>query len=824
MKKKYLLTILLMLFPQILLAEEVLFDKLDNDELATFLGWTKSSPTAENFCGGFFQEPKIVIDYPNAPDMKESVTNVTAKKQVVYAEQGDATLEGSVVISQPGRQLIANKIVLHRDVKTNKFSSADLYGGVQLFEFGKLVVGNTGYINFTNNVVIIDNAIYRLSVPKNFSAEQLTLWGRAKQILRDESKELTFFNSSYSTCQPDTEAWHITSSKLHLNKETGVGTANNVVLNIKDMPVLYLPYAQFPLDNRRKSGFLFPAVNYSGNSGLELDIPFYLNLAPNYDATITPEIMTKRGVLFDGLFRYLTSSSSGQLDLQYIFNDNEFKDYKKETVLAYPNDAALQDLEDSSDNRGFISWQNNSRFNSHWNSVLNVNYVSDDYFLHDFGVLPSLINEDQLFNQAMVTYSDDHWQFFGQVQAFQTLHLVNETAEDQYMRLPQLNLAGAFPGQKYGLSYQLNAEYVYFDHRSIDFYDSNKIYPIGNRFNIVPSVELPLNWGGAFLDPKVQLNATYYGLTNVPIATEVPIGTSKDITRITPIIDVDSGLLFKRNMNYFSGYTQTLEPRLFYLYVPKENQNDIPVFDTNPSAVSFDNLFRTNRFSSIDRIGDANQFSLALISRMLNAATGEEKLRASIGETIALQEHTVCLDSEGNNNCDSDPLASSLFSPIFGQLKYYPNPNWSATADASWDMSTNALNSVSATIGYSKAKRIINVNYSYLVNGDSYDDQTVNLNRLDISASWPLTQHWQVMGDWKYYASSGNAQAYIYGIEYNSCCWAIRFVGSHVYEGYDEFENRFYLQFLLKGLGSIATSDPNSILTSNITNFRDDFK
>ena len=820
--RKYLLLGITLLFSQQLLADGdgTLFNKLSNDQIAYFLGWTQPTSSNKGFCGGYFQEPKIVIDNPIPANISTSTTNIVVNKKVLYAMQGDTILEGEVTITQPGRQLIADKIILHRSPDTKKFVSADLYGHVQLFEFGKLVVGNKGFINFVNNVVTIDNAIYRLAIPKNTSnLANLNLWGRVGHMLRDESTMLTFLNSSYSTCQPDTEAWHISSSKLRLNKDIGIGKINDAIFYIKKIPLLYLPYFEFPIDKRRKTGFLYPILNLTNDSGIDLHFPFYLNLAPNYDAVITPRIITKRGVLFDGNFRYLTLSNNGQFDAQYIFNDQQFKKFKTSALVDYANDEALGRLEDSSANRGSFSWQNNFHINNHWTSNIDVHYTTDDYFLRDFGILPSVINKDQLLNQLMLNYANEYWQFLFRIQAFQTLHLVNQLSYDQYMRLPQLKLTGFFPNQKYGLTYGLNTEYVYFEHHKKDFYNADKRYPIGNRFNINPSIELPFNWNEIFFDPKFQIQGTFYGLNNVPATSGTIEVNDKNFTKVIPLISFDSGMTFKRNIN---KYIQTFEPRIFYLYVPNQDQEDIPIFDTNASVVSFDNLFRANRFNSVDRVGDANQFSLALISKILNSDTGEEKLRASVGEIVSLQKHKICLDSLGNNNCDSDPLAADILSPLFMQLKYYLYPDWSITGDVVWDTNFKQPNAINANFGYYNNNCIFNVNYSYLVNGDNYDNQIVDLNRLDISMAWPLQQHWQIMGGWNHYFGYNREQTYFYGIEYNSCCWGLRFVGSHIYKGFDVFENRFYLQFLLKGLGSVANSSPHGLL-SRINGFKDNF-
>ncbi len=810
--KKYLFIIVFFSSCLSVYGSQIFFNTLPEKDIANFLGWTKIRE-AKNLCGGYYYQPSIVFNYPSPPEAKKIPVTITADKQVLYSERGDSILTGNVTITQPGREIIADKVVIHRNLKTGKNIDADLIGHVQLREFGRLVVGDHGYLNFETKVVVINNAIYHLS--SDSPTGRVNLWGRVQRAIRDQSHVLTLYHASCSTCQPVAGMWHFTSRKVRLNKKTGIGTANDTVFYIRNIPSFYLPYLSFPIDNRRKTGFLFPSIGYSKDSGYTLFLPFYLNLAPNYDATLTPKIYSKHGVLADGVFRYLTATSYGQLKLDYIYNDRAFAKFKDRAASKYlPNDS-LSRLEKSSNNRGAFSFQNQTKFNDYWSNYIDLNYVTDDYYLSDFGDLPAEVNNNQLPNRFDLNYDSEHWRFLGRIQAFQALHQLDDSAQDQYNRLPQLNLIGTYPNQKYGFTYQLNSEFVYFDNRKYMF-DTEIPNPIGSRINLQPAISLPLNWDGVFINPKLQVAGTFYSLEN-----RDP-NNPTSINRILPILDIDSGLLFERDIHFIKNdYTQTLEPRIFYLYVPKNNQSNIPTFDTNLSRFNFDNLFRTNRFSSIDRIGDANQFTLALISRFLKANSGEEKLRVSVGQILAIQKHTVC---DENNNCSADPLTENKTSPVYGELKYYLSHNWNVTGNAAWDFHNNQVNSSTANFQYRpNDDHIVNLGYNYLVDGDSFNNKTVNLNRINVSVAWLIWQHWRALGDWNYNFSYHNAQTYFYGLEYNSCCWAIRFINARIYKIANKFDYRYYVQFLFKGLGSVGNADPSGLLAGNISGYKNIF-
>lgn len=787
---------------------------IEANKIADFLGWENAD--SKNLCKGSYREPEIILKYPTPPPSKKIPTKITAKHRAYYSLHGDSTLEGNVIVTQQGREITADKIILHRDKKTNKISSADLYGNVHLREFGKLIIGDHAYVNFTNKFVTVDNAIYRISGKS--PTGQVNVWGKAKRITRDKSKTLTLYNATYSTCQPGSKTWQIASKKLLLDHESGMGTVYNGALYWYGVPSFYMPYYHFPIDKRRKTGFLYPHISYRHSSGFDFTIPFYINLAPNYDAIIKPRIITKRGLLTSGVFRYLKKHSVGTFGISYIPYDKLFKKFREKAKTEYAGNAALKKLEDGKNSRFSVFWKDDTKFNNNWSSNLNLNYVSDDYFQHDFSDVPNIINNNQLLNNAEIKYTSEHWRFLGRLQAFQTLHMVTDLspAANQYMRLPQLNLSGDYPNQKYGFDYHISNDFVNFMHEN-DFRTGSPVVS-GSRFNIQPSISLPLKSASGYLTTRIQLANTFYSLVHQAKTNPA------SISRTVPLFNIDSGLIFERNMYFFGkNYTQTLEPRIFYLYVPYINQNDIPLFDTAFSSFNFNNLFRTNRFSGIDKIGDANQASAALTTRFLDANSGEEKLRASIGEILAFQKHRICI----NNNCAADSLATGNISPLIGELKYYLTPNWNITGDTSWDFKAKRVHDVTANFHYhAKTNQLLNIGYNYVTHGDLGDK---DLNRIDSSFAFPIYKYWTVYADWNYNISLKKAQTYFYGIEYNSCCWAIRFLDGKVLTGYSNnnknalYDKRYYIQFMLKGLGNMGSNGASQFIKSRVSGFHDIF-
>jgi len=805
---------------------------------AGLLGWIPL-PKLCNECGGYFFEPASIRNIPNPPAIADAPLNITNSGLSLLSANDTSSAEGNVVITQPGRQLNADKVTLLRDAKSGEINQADLQGHVRMQQAGQLLVGDSSHIDLVKKTIQVKNGAYHITQPAPTGTREV--WGSAKEMTHSTAGITVLKNASYTTCAPTDPSWHLKAKEVNLNKQTGRGTATDAWLYAGEVPVFYTPYFGFPIDASRYSGFLYPAMGYSSQSGALLSVPYYLNLAPNYDDTVTLTGMSRRGVLFDNLFRYLTPKHQGALELGFLPNDREFSNFQQITAQNYPanstNQPYLNALNSASNNRASVAFSNLSRFNNHWSSALNLNYVTDDYYFQDLTTGVAAVGTDQLLNQADLSYGNEHWQFLTRLQGYQTLHPINQAPiANQYQRLPELDLSAIYPEQAYGLDYTLSSQLVNFAHAP-DFF-TGQPYPTGTRLHFNPQVSQPYETNGAFLTPGLALDITNYNLannasTNTQIAEPTILtnaSSSLNVTRALPVLTLDSGLLFERSMQLGEHtYNQTLEPRLFYLFVPTSNQNNIPIFDTTRPPFNFDELFRSNRFVGYDRIGDANQLSAGITSRFLNGFTGEDQLDASVGQIYYLHRHSVCLYP----NCSDDPTIGDAVSPIAGQLFYHINPHLGIIDNSAWDAVRQQWNNNSFGLQYQEdSSRSASISYDYIRNGDpligNTDNSENNLHRINITASWPLTEHWHALGDWNYNISHNHPQQYLYGLEYSTCCWAVRVVASDTLlteDGYGNtsFNKAYYFQVLFKGLGAVGNTGVDSLISNAIPNYNDSF-
>lgn len=796
----------LIIIPFLLITTSVLAD------MAKILGWTRD-PGLCTLCGGYYKDNSNILENKNPSPIKDTPLDIKSSKNAVFKNYGESIIQGDVILTQPGREIKADNVTLFRDKATNKFTNSSLSGNVKFYEYGRLVVADKSYLDFAKEEYTLDNGIYRLL--SDTKPNSNNGWGTIKYGIRKPDGILKMRKATYSSCPPDATSWYLWSDRLTLNRNTGIGRSINTILFFQDIPVFYTPYFRFPIDKRRVTGFLAPTLK-SESPGYSLSLPLYLNLAPNYDATFTPSFYNTRGVLLDGEFRHLTAKTSSILDINYINQDRKFTEFRKEFSshnFATPSEAnpnppfvptnAQTALKNSSANRALFNLNNNINYNTNWKSSLITSYATDDYFLQDFGSPMTSINQDQLFNQAQIKYANTNWAFSGTAEGFQTLHRIDKDsktglsiAQDLYKKLPQVNLSGYLPNGFGGLDYYLDTEAVNFAKR--DDFESHIPYFGGGRFNLESGASLPLVWMGGSLTPKISLQATKYALHDRI--------EPQNITRALPLLSVDGKLLFDRNTSFLNQtYTQTLEPRLFYLWVPNTNQDDIPIFDTTLPPFDFSQLFRTNRFSGIDRTGDANQISYALTSRILNDA-GQEKVNMGIGQMLTLHKHQVTLTpADRDNPSPPDPLLHEYLSPIAGKIQYLLTPKFSATTEASWDPNYQHFNIASVSLQYKEAgDKVLNLRYTYALDGDPapVENKKHDLSCIAFSAGWRVWNHWNILGSVDYNISYKRSQNYIYGLEYESCCFAVRFVRDRAYVGTNTtYASRTYIQILLKGLG-----------------------
>ncbi len=541
--------------------------------------------------------------------------------------------------------------------------------------------------------------------------------GDAAHVDFQNGNRLDMRGARYTTCPPGQDDWFLKAEHLELDKNSDTGRARDVVVEFMHVPIFYFPYFSFPLGDERQTGFLVPRFGYGNKLGFVAATPYYLNLAPNYDATLTPRYMSRRGLQLQSEFRYLGPGSSGLAELEYLPNDDQTNTYRAAGTLRFTQ-----------------------FFSPYWQASTDQKWASDINYFTDLGDTTRNTSLTHLPHIAQVSYGDAYWRFSARAAGYQTLDASIPINDRPYRQVPQLVLTSEFPARLGGLNYRLDSEWVYFD-RSTGV--------TGARLDLQPALSLPLRNAYSFFIPKVGVRYTAYDLNGT--------GESRP-TRTLPIASLDSGLIFERRGQWGeTPYVQTLEPRLYYLRVPYKDQDTLPVFDTALPDFSFYSLFRENRFIGGDRVGDANQATLAVTSRVLNEATGVERLRLSLGEVFYFSDRQV--------NLPAGPTEQDRSNTV-GEVQAMLAPAWYVRGGLEWDNAQHATARGSAYLHYRPAKdKILNLGYRY---------QRDLQEQLDISGHWPLASGWTAQARWNYsLPDSRLLQAYA-GLSYSTCCWALR--------------------------------------------------
>lgn len=799
--------------------------------IAKLLGWQQDNSVT--LCQGYYLEPKLF-----SPAKQNSEPTQISANYVSFYNEGRSELKGDVTVIEPSRQVSADTATIYRN-KNKEITQIELIGNVHLREQGRLIIANKAIVHPNDKSGLLYDIIYRIArndTPivsgNNERLTGLNAWGQASKIERFNNGDSQLDKATYSTCPPLRSEWKIQAKTINLDKANGKGVARNATIRVKDWPVFYTPYLSFPTDNRRKSGFLMPLVGYSNQSGFSVATPYYWNIAPNYDMVITPQIYSNRGLMMGSDFRYLTHHSSGELITTFLPQDRAYQNFLHDNQAQYPF------LQNSSTNRWSVIWHNFTRFNSNFDFNADVQQVSDDYYLQDFTTNLAWTTENQLLRKAYLNYHDAHWLVRGGVMSYQTLHPINQSVTlDVYQRLPQLIANGSYADLPFNLFVNIDGEYDYFS-----WSNNQNLAPEGSRFHINPLIGA--NWANAwgYVRPVIQLQQNNYQLSQYGTTFMPYNGMNASFNTTIPQASLDSGLFFDRDFSLFgSSYSQTLEPRVFYLYVPYVQQYQIPSFDSGYYIFNFDQLTRTNRFSGIDRIADANQISYAVSTRLLSEQ-GIEKASISVGQIRYFRDRKVQLCFNANTPCFdngsmlvdySSPTAN--YSPIAAKFSYTLSAPWTAIANIAWDPDARRTTNSQASLNYyAPGNRILSFGYTYMVNGDTTvvartPVQNNALNQLTFSYAWPYNEHWSSLGTYGYNISKRYDMTYLLGVQYDDCCWAARLIGGKVYRSINaqlqpDYTTSLYFQILLKGLGTVAISDPTKTIQTYIPGYQDTFK
>ena len=665
-------------------------------------------------------------------ELRQNGQVVSAGHLVYGQESKDVLAEGSVRIEQPG--LVATGPVLKLNLDT---------------DLGEM---NQPQFEFSENHA-------------RGSAETMHILGK---------KNYTFDDATYTTCPAGDDDWLLRMSRLDIDRTTQIGVAHQARVEFKGVPILYTPWMDFALNNNRRSGFMGPTFGSTSTGGSELSLPYYWNIAPNFDATITPRMIAKRGTQFNNEFRYLEPGYTGSVHYEVLSGDR-----LTNTSRSYE---ALKHTQNLGGGLGF---------------ALNLNRVSDDAYFRDLSTTVSGTSQTNLLRDGALTYGAGWWSASARVQSFQTLQDPLAPVVAPYRRQPQILLNARQTVADANVA--LASEYVDFRHDTL---------VNGERVVLNPSVSYPLlSDPGYYLTPKLGVHYTQYwmGANN---AAGLP-----DATRTLPIFSTDSGMVFERDWASFFGgdYLQTLEPRLYYVYIPYKDQSQLPVFDTAQAPFSFAQIFTENRFFGNDRVGDANMATLALTSRVIDNEGGTERLRVMLGERFSFKAPQVTLSTPANSSNRSDILMS-----LGGKL----TKAWSLDSLLQYNPNQAQTQAYNVTMRYRpEAGKLFNFGYRYTSNAlAASTGLPTALRQADVSGQWPLFGRWLGVGRLNYSLLDKRTVVALGGLEYNQACWTVRLVAQSFSIATNVRSTGIFLQLELNDLVRIG-SDPLDALRLSVPGY-----
>ncbi|OQX38785.1 MAG: hypothetical protein B0D91_03065 [Oceanospirillales bacterium LUC14_002_19_P2] len=794
--------------------------------------------------GGYLEPERPGMDYVGDP---AEAPILAAANASTYLEEGFGTLSGNVVINQGYRQIESDVAKLNRNENI-----ADFEGNVVIREPNLLMTGDDATVNMTSGRAEITDAQYV------FHQERIR--GQASKIVRRENGVINMDDASYTTCPPEGCVWELKGQEVELNPLTGFGTAKNATVRIQDVPVFYTPYIYFPIDDRRQTGLLYPTIGFGDSDiGFDYTQPWYWNIAPNYDATITPRYMSKRGLMLENEFRYLTEDAKGEIGGAFLSKD-QLKDENR----------------NYDENRWLINWRHEQQLTTNWDYNIDFANASDKDFLSDFGTGLKLGSQSPLNQQITSTYygggdSAHQWRFTAN---FEKLKNMSIDSDDPYNKEPQLTLLGDWDmGAGFGFNYLV--DYTEFDRdkewnylykeKNTPFdqkYDIERpIYgdgyginnAVGQRLYLQSGVKYRIDRTYGFLEPSVGYTYVGYDLDRLDLQEvqnqmQDTSLTKNDITSpstAAPYYAIDSGLFFDRQASFGDmKFTQTLEPRAKYLYVPYRSQQSLnPDFDSTDLSFNYDSLWRNSRFSGYDRIGDTNQLALGVTSCFLED-DGYERFRFGIGQIFYFQDRKVSLDPHLNadywdpnanpdNNIDEayqrqleDNKAST--SPLATQLVWNIRRDLMLRQDWMFDTNRGHVDEYALGVHYlPKPNHALNFRYRYrdqVERAEKNDDGNNtgryvngNLEEADASFLMPLTTNWNTVGRWTYDITNSRNMERSLGVERDSCCYKVQVLYRNWIDPYEDIDTAsskhgVFVQFVLKGLGSLTGTKVESIL------------
>lgn len=709
------------------------------------------------YCHGAYIEPVPRFDTSTGLMHAEA-------DSAVHVVNESTTLTGNVILNQGTQEIRAPRVVQDENTQI-----AEIDGPLQLRDSGLLMTGERATSNMLTREGVVDQATFLL--------HQSSYRGEAATLTRLPNNKVDLDYATMTRCDPTDNTWSLNSEYMELKQAEGYGTARNVTLRIKDVPIAYSPYFRFPLNDERLSGIISPSIGHEGDGGTDILIPYYFNLAPNYDATYQLRSLWKRGLVHDLQGRHLSARTANQFNMGFVRKDDEYDNRDLEDLTSAGTDPGVVIPEFEKQDRWYLNLRHQGSWSPEWQTSISYNAISDLEYLGDIGGDFGSESASQLTNSisgnfaerrsasldrlGTIEYKKGKLKMGLRLQAFEPLDALS-AATEQYQQLPNLN--ADWSTDIGPLESDIKFDYTFFEKDNTGL--TGALGMIGERAYTDLDVSWPNRkiWG--YLTPSAGVIHRKYQLENEPLNTR----SNPEIT--TGRFALDGGLFFDRFFA-FNGMAlqQTLEPRVYYLNVENDFQDDLPEFDAGASTQSYSSLFRTNRFSGFDRIGDAERISVGVTSRFLDEDSGSEFLSLSLGQIYYLKDRAVVFQPTAADNPNADE------SPLFAEARFKLNSQFSVSGTYEWEPDVNRSNRGTLALKYSDGlQRIVNVNYNYVASEIQQPSLIAKSEESDVNLIWPITQHWSAIGRWNFGWDDNRTIESFAGLEYNDCCWKTRLV------------------------------------------------
>ncbi|QLW76219.1 LPS assembly protein LptD [Citrobacter freundii] len=714
----------------------------------------------------------------------------------------DAVFTGNVDIAQGNSRLQADEVQLHQkqaEGLPEPVRTVDALGNVHYDDNQVILKGPKGWSNLNTKDTNIWEGDYQM----------VGRQGRGKADLmkqRGENRYTILENGSFTSCLPGSNTWSVVGSEVIHDREEQVAEIWNARFKLGPVPVFYSPYMQLPVGDKRRSGFLIPNAKYSSNNYFEFYLPYYWNIAPNMDATITPHYMHRRGgVMWENEFRYLSQAGTGLMEFDYLNSDKVYDD---------------EHPKDDNSRRWLFYWQHAGVMDQVWRFNVDYTKVSDTSYFNDFDNKYGSSTDGYATQKFSVGYAVQNFDATISTKQFQVFDAANSNS---YSAQPQLDVnyyqndVGPFDTRIYG--------------QAVHFVNTNDNMPEATRVHLEPTINLPLsnNWGS--INTEAKLLATHYQQTNVDWYNNNPANVNKldeSADRVMPQFKIDGKMVFERDMQMLApGYTQTLEPRAQYLYVPYRDQSHIYNYDSSLLQADYSGLFRDRTYGGLDRIASANQVTTGVTSRVYDDAA-VERFNISVGQIYYFTESRT---GDDNIKWENDDQTGSLV--WAGDTYWRISERWGLRSGIQYDTRLDSVATSSSSIEYRRDEnRMLQLNYRYasseyiqatLPSYYSTADQYKNgISQVGAVASLPIADRWSIVGAYYFDTNVNKAADSMLGVQYNSCCYAIRFGYERKLNGWDDtqkhaiYDNTIGFNIELRGLSSNYGLGTNQMLRSNI--------